>query len=267
MYRKIKIYVIHYSKLKDRYNFFLKIDEKKIEFEFITEKDVSQKLRFRRKKIQNFKNLSKRIRAIHLGHTSNILRSRILANYFLIILTVILRMEVYFFQTHGKIYNRLVKSITFSAKLCQVNLMHAKALTSSAGKDGFTIILEDDSIFDPNEFYRNTKAAIKFLKKNTDSVIFLTNPTAPIKETIEDFLYSKNGFIQIIPPMSKGAGAYILGNQVAAKLGEFILMAKLDLPIDLLFNYWAQENQIKVYWEKVPTVTEGSGKIYESSLR
>jgi GR25 family glycosyltransferase involved in LPS biosynthesis len=267
MTKKVNIYVIHYSRLKDRYSFFLRIKQRNISFTFITEKDVLKNKSIR--KLDNLTSIQidKWLKAVHLGHVANILKSRTLAKYVLEILAAILRVEFHFFQKQGKMYQRFIKYRIFSTKLNQINMMHASALISSAKQSKYSIILEDDSIFQVKTFHRNIKNFVKFLEKNPNSIIFFTDPAATIHRTIEDLIHFKKKYIKVIPPMSKGAGAYILSGELAERLGDYIITSKIGLPIDLLLNYWVQENRINVYWERVPTVTEGSGEIYKSSLR
>jgi GR25 family glycosyltransferase involved in LPS biosynthesis len=145
--------------------------------------------------------------------------------------------------------------------------MHALALSKAANGFDYSVILEDDSIFNVDDFYGNVKKTLRFLDGKENSVVFFSEPSAVIFRTIEDVFQFYKGFLRVVPPMSKGASAYMLKRDLALNLSDYILKSKLTLPIDLLINYWAQENKIRTYWKKTPYVTEGSGNIYSSSLR
>jgi hypothetical protein len=98
-------------------------------------------------------------------------------------------------------------------------------------------------------------------------MIFFTQPSVILKTTLEDSFQFNKDFIRIHPPLAKGASAYILRQELAKDLANFIKTTSVKLPIDLLISYWAQKKNIKVYWQRNPVVREGSGNIYKSSLR
>jgi hypothetical protein len=265
--KKFIVHVIHYSKLTDRRKFFDKIREENIYFNLITEKDITPSYFTRSFIPLNSSETRKRLKAIHLGHASNIFKSRILGNFFIEVVSLFTWIEKLLFKSRRRLNQRLLSTVIYSDKIRQVNLMHALALSKAANGFDYSVILEDDSIFNVDDFYGNVKKTLRFLDGKENSVVFFSEPSAVIFRTIEDVFQFYKGFLRVVPPMSKGASAYMLKRDLALNLSDYILKSKLTLPIDLLINYWAQENKIRTYWKKTPYVTEGSGNIYSSSLR
>lgn len=264
---KINIYVIHYTKLTDRLKYFKKLTTSNLYITFVTENSIVSDIQGQDIINNEVNDIFKFVKAVHLGHMSNLIRSRILANLFLYALSIVISLEVRIFGEKKFLNSRLTGSKIFDHKLREINMMHSKALSTAASNNDICIILEDDSIFDSDTFKDNIDSLKKFMEINSNSIIFFTKPAAKISTVIEDLFQFRKDVIRIIPPMSKGAGAYMLNKELALDLSQYISSSDLALPIDLLISYWAQEKNIRTYWKKYPFVTEGSGYIYKSSLR
>jgi GR25 family glycosyltransferase involved in LPS biosynthesis len=107
----------------------------------------------------------------------------------------------------------------------------------------------------------------KFIASNKNIIVFISKPTAKAIWAFEDLIQFRKRFIRIKPPLSKGASGYILNRDLARKLSDYIKSTNINLPIDLLLTYWAHEMGVKIYWDRQPFISEGSGKNYKSSLR
>jgi hypothetical protein len=264
--KEIKISVIHFTKLVDRAEYFKSRLISGVHFDFITEENlITRQSNF--EVIYNWAIRYRYLKAIHLGHLSNLLKLRHMALFCVVIINLILQIELKIGKKHLFLHKKFLGIAHLSKKIHEVNLMHAKGLATTSNNQNFTIIFEDDAVFKTGNLRSNIYEVQKFIESNKNIVVFIAKPTAKVVWAFEDLIQFRKRFIRIIPPLSKGASAYILNNDLARKLSEYIKDTNINLPIDLLLTYWAHEMGVKIYWDRQAFISEGSGKNYKSSLR
>ena len=263
----IKIYVVHYSKLKQRKTYFENKMIQNIEFNFITELNLESKAKKKYSTKVDKINMKYILSAIHLGHLTNILKSRYISKFILIIIASLIYLEFRYLKNCNLLNSIFFRKNIFTKKIKEVNLMHAKALNKAARNSEHCIIFEDDSIFESDLLVYNIQRFKDFIGKDTSTVIFFTKPSTRLNNSLEEFFQFNPNYIRVVPPISRSAGAYILHRKLAIRLANFINSTSIELPIDLLMNYWFARNKIKVFWQRKPIITEGSGNVYKSSLR
>jgi hypothetical protein len=264
--KEIKISVIHFTKLIDRAAYFNSRLISDVHFNFITEEN----LKARQSKFEVIYNWEIRYRyllAIHLGHLTNLLKSRHIALFCVAIINLILQIELKTGKKNLLLHRKFLGITNLSKQIHEINLMHAKGLAISSNNQNCTIIFEDDAVFETVNLRSNIYEVQKFIESNKDVVVFIAKPTAKVIWALEDLIQFRKRFIRIKPPLSKGASGYILNYDLARKLSDYIKVTNINLPIDLLLTYWAHEMGIKIYWVRRPFISEGSGKTYKSSLR
>lgn len=264
--KEIRIAVIHFTKLIDRAEYFKSRLISDIHFNFITEENLNAR-QSTFEVIYNWEIRYRYLMAIHLGHLTNLLKSRYIALFCVSIINLMLQIELKTGDKYLFLHRKFLGITNLSKQIHEINLMHAKGLAISSNNQNCTIIFEDDAVFETVNLRSNIYEVQKFIESNKDVVVFIAKPTVKVTWAFEDLIQFRKRFIRIKPPLSKGASGYILNYDLARKLSEYIKVTNINLPIDLLLTYWAHEMGIKIYWARRPFISEGSGKTYKSSLR
>lgn len=257
----MKIYITHYSPLKNRKTHIEKLlKELDLRGEFIKDFD-REEINIKDKKfIQNKVLWEKQLSVIKIIFIKNILENTKNKNF---------ARKVYwqFFY----IFNRFLtpKSFRFrSLSLAEISLTlkHYVALRKIENSNEPGLIMEDDVILKPE-----TKNLIKksyWLCKNKFDFIDLGGGCdLPIfKEDL--FVFDEKRFIKLKIPRSRTTAAYIISPKSASKLANGLF--PIVMPVDWQYQFLFLKNNFKVAWTYPPAFIHGSIEfkdIFKSSIQ
>ena len=231
MRNKLKIYIVHYTKLTDRKNYLDNLlKDKNIEFEYINEFDQEE------------------LNQNNIGH------------YY--------KDDEDLFNTKSKIWNKKAnKYYVLSNPEISCSIKHIEALRKIgySNKD-FGLVLEDDAIPYNDDYL----SQIEKILSNTIKwdALFIGNGMGENfrnkKISYKRFFPINN--IKVSHPATNCLEAYIIKKEVARKIVDSILPFNLVIDWELAYQFYKLD--LNIHWIKKPIFFQGTKEnIYESTLR
>jgi hypothetical protein len=258
--------IVHYSPLKDRYEYLSRIDTGLLSLNFITEKNaqiLNQKFTHTKKvfgisQIKYGFNLGVNARALASSRRSATIEGLRLLGIGLI---------------HPKYRYVMTGSIPPFTKLTK-NQLEVSAMHVAAIKAGYEsnmpwiLVLEDDArISGSIEF--DIESVCKAFQKARKVFINL-NSGAGMIHTKSDPKPNAQGIYRVRPLGVRCTTSYLINRMTAAKLLELFRAEELQdwLPIDVQMQIALQKIKAKTYWQDPPMFIQGSEDgSYSSNLR
>jgi hypothetical protein len=261
----LSIFVVHYSKLKDRKKFLTKFLENiVIPVRWVTEKEIAH---FNQAHIGVGKifGISSRIIGMDLGTNSrSLIYSRRRARWqgYVLFMRSFLTKTSEILST-GSLPVR--KPLPYAQ--IEVQNMHLTALQDGVeSTSDWILILEDDVL--PTETAFDVLSQILKVKKPKMTWINL-NSGAGLQRTSSDPHPDRFGLFRVKPASTRCATAYLVSLDLAKKILEVVNLYGIPnwLPIDVAYQAALRKLRANTYWQEPATFIQGSESgAYPSSL-
>lgn len=261
----LSVFIVHYSKLKDRREFLNRsLLNNGIDVRWITEKDAGSfsDSSFGTSKIFG---VSSKVIGMDLGVNSRSLvfsrRRARLQGYILFLRSYITK------QPNTLTTGSLPKGKPLPRAQIEVQHMHLTALKAGVESNrDWILVLEDDAL--PTEKAFNVLSQIIKVKKPSRTWINL-NSGAGLQRTSSDPQPDQFGLFRVKPASTRCVTAYLVSQDLAKKILELVNRYGIPnwLPIDVAYQAALRKLRAKAYWQEPVTVIQGSESgAYPSSL-
>lgn len=261
----LSVFIVHYSKLKDRREFLNRsLLNNGIDVRWITEKDVESfsESSFGAGKVFG---VSNKVIGMDLGINSRSLvfsrRRARLQGYILFIRSYITK------QPNTLTTGSLPTGKSLPRAQIEVQHMHLTALKSGVESNSdWILVLEDDAL--PTDKAFNVLSQIIKVKKPSRTWINL-NSGAGLQRTSSDPQPDQFGLFRVKPASTRCVTAYLVSQDLAKKILELVNRYGIPnwLPIDVAYQAALRKLRAKAYWQEPVTVIQGSESgAYPSSL-
>ena len=250
------VYVIHYSKLRDRHRRILEAFEKSdYRIEWITEKNFQKSFHTNAdsKKVYG---ISKSLIGMDLGINS---RSLVFSRKRAQIQGWVLLVRAYLQRRISLTRGSLPSGEKLANAWLEVQQMHITALRKGVenGAD-WILVLEDDAVLSRNFF-----SSIEWVKQNYNSsekIWINLNSAAELKHTKSDPKPDKFGFFRLKPAVTRATVAYMVSAPLAIGMVGLVQKEGLPdwMPIDYVYQVMLRSLQAKSFWQDPPSVIQGS---------
>lgn len=252
----MKVYVIHYTPLRDR-KFHIKklFKQMNLEPEFIVKYD--------RENLEEFENQYK-YNESRWKHQLTEIKDILLSNSHLKrsdnFEELVKNKLLFYYQ---KIINpSWMKSRVLSPAEISLSLKHFFVLSKIKDSKSPALVVEDDVIAKESTFVLLNKA-FELCNKGYDYVDLGGGCNLPLFKNDRNISNYKE-FISLSIPRSRTTAGYIITPDAALSLANGIL--PLVMPIDWQFQYLFLKNNLKVGWSNPPAFIHGSQEFFESSI-
>jgi hypothetical protein len=261
----LSIYLIHYSKLKDRREFLSRsLLNCGIQVRWITEKDAESfsESSFGTSKIFG---VSKKIIGMDLGVNSRSLvtsrRKARLQGYILFLRSYITK------QSNTLTTGSLPTGKPLPRAQIEVQHMHLTALKAGVESNSDWILVLEDDVLPIDKAFNVLNQIIK-VKKPMMTWINL-NSGAGLQRTSSDPQPDQFGLFRVKPASTRCVTAYLVSQDLAKKILELVNRHGIPnwLPIDVAYQAALRKLRAKAYWQEPVTFIQGSESgAYLSSL-
>ena len=261
---ELPIIVVHYSPLKNRYEFL----EKKLpqQTHWITEESELPNIRLNQENKKVF-GISERLVGMDLGVTArSLIKSRRKARiegYILFCMSFLGRRRKKY--TIGS----LPPKAPLSNNHLELQKMHFAAVLKGieCNKPWF-LVLEDDAILNQNSIQVIIKLIDHLPKRE---IIWVNlNSGAGLGRTESDKASDEHGLYKIVPASTRCTTSYLISLEFAKKFKLIVENYGMPnwLPIDYIFNVALRKTKATAYWQDPPIILQGSESgAYPSNLR
>lgn len=263
--QKYSVFVVHYTKLKNRKSYLSNYFEKcNIESEWITEKNYNE---FKSAPIseRNILGVPPKILGMDLGVSSrSLVFSRRKARF---------QGYVLFIRSYISHKNNLLTTGSLPKKKAlpkpqlEVQRMHITSLKRGIEANSkWILILEDDAIPSQGAFELVNKIAENFKPVN---IWINLNSGAGLERTMSDPTPDSFGLFQVTPAATRCVTAYLISKDLARKILGLVEKHGLPewLPIDFILQAALRKTKAQAFWQQPVSFLQGSEEgHYKSSL-